>query len=93
MPTISICIPGSLKTRVATAENAGTTPHGFILEAIIEKTERTERRAALHGLADKRYAKIVVNGKTIPWAEMRRYLQQRVAGKSTARPKVKRGFA
>lgn len=88
MPTTTIRLPEDLKARIAVAaKRAGTTPHGFILEAVAEKTEQEERRADFNEVADKRYASIIATGKTIPWAEMRRYLEARLAdGKAEDRP-------
>jgi hypothetical protein len=37
-------------------------------------------------VAEARYAAIVATGKTIPWQEMRVYLEARIAGKATKRP-------
>lgn len=94
MPTTTVRIPENLKARVAAAaERSGTTAHNFILEAIAEKAEQTERRAVFYELGDKRYAKMIATGKTIPWAEMRRYLEQRVAGKPAIRPKARKRAA
>lgn len=88
MPTTTIRLPQDLKERIArAAERAGTTPHGFILEAIAEKAEQEERRAEFDATAERRYAEIVASGKTVPWHEMRRYLERRLTGKKTARPK------
>jgi predicted transcriptional regulator len=87
MSTTTIRIPDDLKNRVAKAAGrAGTTPHNFILEAIAEKAEQAERRAEFDGVAEERYARIVETGKTIPWSEMRSYLEGRVAGKAVKRP-------
>lgn len=87
MSTTTIRLSKDLKTRVAAAaERAGTTAHSFILEAIAEKAEQEERRGDFDGLAETRYAQIVASGKTIPWPEMRNYLEHRVAGKATKRP-------
>lgn len=87
MSTTTIRIPDDLKARVANAAGrAGTTPHNFILEAIAEKTEQAERRAEFDAAAEARYARIVETGKTIPWSEMRSYLEGRVAGKAVKRP-------
>ena len=87
MSTTTIRISKDLKTRVAAAaERAGTTAHSFILEAIAEKAEQEERRGDFDELAETRYAQIVASGKTIPWSEMRNYLEHRVAGKTTKRP-------
>jgi uncharacterized protein (DUF1778 family) len=94
MSTTTIRIPENLKARVAAAaERAGTTAHSFILEAIAEKAEQAERRAAFYELADKRYARMLATGKTIPWTEMRQYLERRIAGKPAARPKARKRAA
>ncbi len=46
MPTTKIRLADELKARVATAtERAGTSPHGFILEAIAAKPEKAEQGA------------------------------------------------
>jgi predicted transcriptional regulator len=87
MSTTTIRLPDDLKLRIASAaERAGTTAHSFILEAISEKIDQDERRNDFHDLAEKRYATIVASGKTIPWDQMRRYLEDRVAGKKVSRP-------
>ncbi len=88
MSTTTIRLPKDLKERLArAAERAGTTPHGFILEAIAEKTDLEERRSDFLDTAEQRYADIVTSGKTVPWSEMRRYLERRLAGSRTPRPK------
>jgi predicted transcriptional regulator len=87
MSTTTIRLPDELKARIAAAaKKAGTTPHGFILEAIAEKADRAERRAGFDTQAEARYAGIVASGKTIPWQEMRGYLQARMAGEAAKRP-------
>lgn len=87
MSTTTIRLPDELKARIAVAAKlAGTTAHGFILEAIVEKAEQAERRAEFDALAEERYAGIVASGKTIPWQEMRAYLEARMAGTTTKRP-------
>jgi predicted transcriptional regulator len=91
MATTTIRLPKDLKARVsAAAERAGTTAHSFILEAIAEKADLTERRAEFHDVAEKRYANLLASGKAIPWAKMRRYLENRIAGKTVVRPRVKK---
>lgn len=88
MSTTTIRLPKDLKERLArAAERAGTTPHGFILEAIAEKTDLEERRSDFLDTAEQRYADIVTSGKTVPWSEMRRYLERRLAGSRSPRPK------
>jgi len=87
MSTTTIRLPENLKARVAAAaKRAGTTTHGFILEAIAEKAEQEDMRAAFDAEAEDRYARIVATGKTIPWQEMRGYLEERLAGKEVKRP-------
>ena len=36
--------------------------------------------------AEQRYARIVESGATLPWSEMRGYLEDRIAGKAARRP-------
>lgn len=87
MSTTTIRLPDDLKVRIATAaKRAGTTAHGFILEAIAEKTEQAERRADFDAEAEDRYAAIVATGQTISWQEMRVYLEARISGKDPKRP-------
>ena len=88
MSTTTIRLPQNLKERIArAAERAGTTAHSFILDAIAEKAEQEERRAEFQDTAERRYAGIVASGKTVPWNEMRRYLERTFTGKKVARPK------
>ena len=88
MPTTTIRLPPDLKERVArAAEIAGTTAHSFILAAIAEKAKQTELRGAFREVAEQRYARIVATGKTVPWKEMRRYLERRAKGGKISRPK------
>jgi uncharacterized protein (DUF1778 family) len=87
MPTTTIRLSEDLKARVTdAAKRAGTTSHNFILEAIAEKADQAERHDAFHALADARYAQFIADGKTIPWNEMRSYLEARLAGKTAKRP-------
>jgi predicted transcriptional regulator len=91
MATTTIRIPNDLKARIAAAaERAGKTSHSFILEAIAEKAEQDERRSDFDDVAERRFADIVASGKTIPWREMRTYLEDRLAGKATRRPVAKK---
>lgn len=91
MSTTTIRLPEDLKAKVAAAaERAGTTPHNFILQAIAEKAEAEERRSDFHRVAEARYGRIAESGRTIPWHEMRAYLQARVSGKTARRPAAKK---
>ena len=91
MSTTTIRLPQELKERIArAAERAGVTAHSFILEAIAEKAAQEELRTDFEETAERRYAEIVASGKTIPWNEMRQYLEQRMSGKKPARPKPRK---
>jgi predicted transcriptional regulator len=77
MSTTTIRMPDELKARVtAAAEKAGTTAHSFILQAIAEKAQQQELYSEFNEQAERRYAAILATGKTIPWNEMRTYLEQ-----------------
>jgi predicted transcriptional regulator len=91
MSTTTIRLPADLKARVAAAaKRAGTTPHSFILDAIAEKAANEERRNEFHDLAEKRFAAIVASGKTIPWVEMRTYLEKRIEGGKARRARARK---
>ena len=86
MSTTTIRLPEDLKARVArAAKEARTTAHAYILEAITEKAGDDELRSAFHAVAAQRHEDFLADGKTIPWTEMRSYLEARAAGKPAAR--------
>jgi predicted transcriptional regulator len=90
MSTTTIRLPEELKARIArAAERAGKTTHSFMLEALTEKADAEELRAGFEAEADARFANILSSGKTIPWPDMRRYLEERAAGKQSVRPVAK----
>lgn len=91
MTTTTIRLPEELKARVTSAaKRAGTTSHGFILEAIAEKTAQAECHAEFDAEAEARFAGIVASGKTIPWREMRSFLEARIAGEDANLPKARK---
>lgn len=88
MSTTKISLPDDLKARIAAAaERTGKSTDTLILEAISEKMELEERRLKFYDEADTRMAEIEATGETIAWSELRSYLEDRAAGKSTVRPK------
>ena len=94
MSTTTIRLPDELKARVASAaEQAGTTSHQFILQAISEKTAQAELQRDFHAVTDARYADIVASGEAISWAEMRGYLESRMAGKADSPKPVAKKLA
>ena len=87
MSTTTIRLPDDFKTRIAVAaKRTGSTAHSFILDAIAEKIAQEEKLSNFNDLADTRYATIVSSGRTIPWDQMRGYLEDRLAGKKVSRP-------
>jgi predicted transcriptional regulator len=87
MPTTTIRLSEELKGRISrAAERVGKTTHAFILEAVAGRVDDEESRNDFYDTAEQRYAKIVASGKTIPWSEMRTYLEERVVEKSTTHP-------
>jgi predicted transcriptional regulator len=87
MSTTTIRLPEELKARVASAASrSGTTSHGFILDAIAEKVTQAERQHDFAEQGEQRYAALLKSGKTIAWPQMRKYLEDRLAGKKTAKP-------
>ena len=91
MSTTTVRLPDDLKEKLSRAAKlAGTTPHNFILEAIAEKAELAERRNDFLNVAESRYAAIVASGKTIPWTDIQRYLNDKAVGKKVDRPAAKK---
>jgi predicted transcriptional regulator len=79
MGSTTIRLPGELEARIAeAAKRAGTTSHNFIVKAIAEKVDQAERHADFDAVAEQRYARIAETGETIPWSEMRGYLEARL---------------
>ena len=54
------------------------------------KLDETERRDTFRDVAQRRYAQIIASGETIPWSEMRGYLNERAAGKTPPRPQPRK---
>ncbi len=91
MSTTTIRLSDELKARVAeAAKRAGTTAHGFILEAIAEKTFRDEKRAGFEVEAEERYARIVASGESIAWADMQNYLKAKLDNNDTPLPQSRK---
>jgi predicted transcriptional regulator len=87
MATTTIRIDDDLKARVAAAaERAGKTPHAFILDSLAQTVEQAELDDAFHRLADKRWAKLLASGKTVPWDDVKAWLEARSRGERPARP-------
>ena len=84
--TTTIRLDDELRTRVAAAaKRAGKSSHAFIVEAIAQTVEQAELKSQFHREADARWLKILDQGKTVPWDEMRNYLTARASGGHGAR--------
>jgi predicted transcriptional regulator len=91
MSTTTIRIEEDLKERVAAAAGrAGKTAHAFIVEAIAQTVERVEAEESLHAVAEKRWARLVASGESVPWDEAKSYLKARAQGAKPARPAARR---
>jgi predicted transcriptional regulator len=93
MSTTTLRLPDALKLRVAAviAKTPKRSAHHFMLQAIAEKTALEEQSQEFNTQADERYEHMLVNGKTIAWADMRAYLLARVTGTSkVAKPKARK---
>jgi predicted transcriptional regulator len=90
-PTTTIRLPDELKARLGRlAELEGTSTHGLILDAIVEKVDALERRHAFHEEAQQRLAHLEATGMGIAWADMKRYLDARMAGEDVPLPALRR---
>lgn len=91
MSTTTVRLPEELKARVArAAKRAGISTHALIVEAIGDKAREMEQRQQFVDEAESRYSDIVASGKTIPWSEMRRYLEGRMGGADPRRPRPRK---
>ncbi len=90
MPTTTIRTDERLKARIAAvAEQAGKTAHALSLETLADAVERAQADAALHRLADERWAALKQSGRSVPWDDAKAYLQARAAGKAPCQPKAR----
>ena len=88
---VSLRIPEAMKKRVAKrAQAQQTTAHAFMLEAIHEKLEADEARAAFHAEAERRLAKMKRSRAGIPANQVLDYLLARARGRKPARPKTRK---
>ncbi len=90
MSTTTIRIDDQLKARLAAvAQRTGKTSHALILETLTDAVERAETDAALHRLADARWATLKRSGESVSWDDAKAYLQSRAAGGAARKPKAR----
>jgi predicted transcriptional regulator len=88
---VSLRVPDDIRKRVAKlAEAQDTTAHAFMVEAIREKLEADEVRAAFHAEARRRLTRMKKTGQGVPAAEVFTYLEERARGKASTPPKPRR---
>jgi predicted transcriptional regulator len=88
---VSLRVPENVKKRIAKLAKAqDLTPHGFMLEAIREKLEAEEARAAFHADAKRRLARMKKTGTGIPAEEVFEYLKRRAEGRAAERPRPRK---
>lgn len=87
MSTTTIRLPAELKQRLSTvAEHLGSSSHALILDAIEERVSSEEERHEAYAIAETRFAAIAETGQTIPWDDMKAYLQNRAHGQAVPAP-------
>jgi predicted transcriptional regulator len=88
---VSLRIPERVKKRIAKLAKAqDVTPHGFMLEAIREKLETEEARAAFHAEAKRRLERMTKTRAGIPAEEAFEYLKQRAEGARAKQPRPRK---
>jgi predicted transcriptional regulator len=88
---VSLRVPPEMAQRIAKlVVSKDTNAHAFMLEAIREKLDAEEARAAFHAEAERRLAEMKKTGKGIPADEVFDYLRARARGKAAKRPKARR---
>jgi len=84
---VSLRLPPNIKKRVSKLAKAlGSTSHAFMLEAIRERVEAEEARAAFHAEARHRLSRMKKTGFGIPAEEVLAYFRERARGGTPARP-------
>jgi predicted transcriptional regulator len=81
-------LPDSLKARiVALADAAGRTPHAFMVEALEAHAAAAERRREFVQAALNAEEEVAKYGIVYSADEVHRYVQARLSGKRSRRPK------
>ena len=89
--TVSIRVTEGLRKRLAKLAAArDTTVHALMVEAIQEKVDAEEAKAAFHAEGVRRLAKMRKSGAGIPAADVFKYLEARAKGGNPQRPKSRR---
>lgn len=88
---VSLRLPDAYKRRITRLARArATTPHALMLEAIGEKLDTEEARAAMLAEAKRRLARMRRTARAIPADEVFAYLEARARGKQAVRPRARK---
>jgi hypothetical protein len=88
---VSIRVTEELRKRLAKLAAArDTTIHALLVEAVREKVDAEEARAAFHAEGRRRLARMKKTRSGIPATEVFEYLESRAQGASLPRPKLRR---
>lgn len=89
MSTTTLKLPEELKQRIAAAAaDAGKSPHAFMVEALAAQTALAERRRAFVAAAHAAAQEVAQYGLVYDADEVFGYLQDKLKGKRTKRPKA-----
>jgi predicted transcriptional regulator len=90
MAATSLKLPEELKRRIERlAGAANKTPHAFMIEALSQEADRAESRERFAQDAAISESEAMASGKAVPLGAAFDYLQSRVAGKPTRRPRAR----
>ena len=91
MPATTLKLPQVLKERIASlARDAGKSPHAYMVEALERQALRAEQRRLFVADAAAAENDALRTGKAYPAEKVHRYFAARSAGKTAARPRLKR---
>lgn len=81
-------LPESLKKRIAPlADEAGKTPHAWMVDALEAQADLAEKRKAFYGEARSRLAEFRQTGAAYRAGDVHRYFGALVEGRKVKRPK------
>lgn len=90
MPTTSLKLPDELKQRVVSAaKKQGVSAHAFMVNAIEQAATEAECRANFLADAQAARKQMFDTGKGYDADEVDAYIQARVVGKKSAKPKAR----
>ena len=90
MSTTTLRLPDKLRARIVElAAKSGRTAHSVMLDAIAQRVEEEELKAAFSSESDSRFAAMIQSGAGILWHDMRAYLKTRASGNVARKPKAR----